>query len=216
MKDYKTILFDLDGTLLDTSEGIYNGTDYMTDKPGMPRVPDDVKPTFIGPPVAQKYEQYFGLTGEALREAASTYREYYGKQGYREASPYPGILELLDELRKRDYRLVVATMKREDMAFKCLEATGLLGCFDAVFGNSDIDSLSKAELIDRGLERIGEPRSTAVLIGDTSVDAEGAAEAGIDFIQALYGFGLTTEEERKAFPSVLTVDSVPELKVLYE
>ena len=57
MKDYKTILFDLDGTLLDTSEGIYNGTDYMTDKLGMPRVPDDVKPTFIGPPVAQKYEQ---------------------------------------------------------------------------------------------------------------------------------------------------------------
>lgn len=216
LKEYKTVLFDLDGTLINTAEGIFNGTDYMTEKLGLPRVPDDIRQSFIGPPVGEKYHEFFGLTGEALKEAAATYRDYYGRIGYKEAVPYQGIPELLDALRERDFRLVVATMKREDMAYKCLEAAGLLGAFDAVFGNSDTDSVSKAQLLEQGLERIGKPRSTAVLIGDTLVDAQGAAEAKIDFIQARYGFGLLTEEEQNRYPYVMAIQSPEELKQLYQ
>lgn len=209
---YRVVLFDLDGTLLDTSEGIYNGTDYMTDQMGLERVPDDVKPTFIGPPLSQRYHAYFGLEGDVLKEAVATYRRFYGETGYAQAEPYPGMKELLLALRERGVKTGVATMKREDMAFKSIEAAGLLDLFDVVVGNSDFDAKTKAGLIEDALLILGEDRDGCVLIGDTIIDADGARKADVDFIAARYGFGLKDDKEFETIPMVLAADDVPTIQ----
>lgn len=213
---YRVVLFDLDGTLLDTSEGIYNGTDYMTEQMGLERVPDDVKPTFIGPPLSQRYNKYFGLEGDELKKAVATYRSYYGEKGYRESRPYPGMEELLHWLRSQGIKTGVATMKREDMAFKSIEAAGLLDLFDVVVGNSDFDAKTKAGLIEDALLILGEDRDGCVLIGDTVIDADGAREADVDFIAARYGFGLKDEKEFETIPMVLAADDVPTIRAFLE
>lgn len=210
MKKKELIIFDLDGTLLDTSEGIYSGLDEMTRAMGLPPVEADVKKKFVGPSLAKAYHDYLGLEGEDLERAVRIYRSYYGKEGYRMACLYPDMRELLTSLKKEGKKIAVATMKREDMAFKSLEAAGILGLFDTVVGNRDLDPESKASLVRTCLEREKVDPADAVLIGDTNIDAQGAEEAGVDFIAAGYGFGFEDKESVKA-PCALFADDVSEI-----
>lgn len=200
-KRYKLVLYDLDGTLLDTSTGIYAGIDYVTEQMGFAPLSDDIKALFIGPPAPENFEKYLGITGDTLTHAVDLYRGFNASHGYKLTEEYAGMPALLHVTK--DIPAVVATMKRQDMADKTVDYAGYTPYFSHIYGNTDFNPLSKAELIKKACTQVGCRPEEALLIGDTELDAAGAKEAGCDFAAAAYGFGFTHASDINAYPSVL-------------
>ena len=204
---YDTIIFDLDGTLSDNSEGIINSVDYSLERMGIPTPDAATIRRFIGPPLKLTYQQYFGMDDEQSSRATDLYRERHETVGYLENELYPGIRELLTALKQRGAHLGIATGKPTVITRKILEHFGILELFDRVEGSAPMAvSNQKSVLIGRIL---AEFPGKAVMIGDTADDMRGAVEAGIDFIHVQYGF--SGDWRPKGMPSVRSVQELQEL-----
>ncbi|WP_449621681.1 HAD hydrolase-like protein [Robertmurraya sp. Marseille-Q9965] len=209
---YSTIIFDLDGTLLDTSEGIMVGASYTVQKLGIAELTMDQQKSFIGPPLLESFMRECGLTKNEAEIAVSLYRERYQKKGLYEAKHYHQMEELLFLLKKKGFKLAVATLKMDRFAKEILEYFGLLHYFDSINGIDEKDTLSKKDIIQLCLKEIEEyDYSKVVLIGDSIFDAIGAKEAGIDFIGVTYGFGFKAKEDIEQVDAVFTAKSVKDI-----
>ena len=192
---WDTILFDLDGTLTDSGPGIMNGLVYAAEKLGLPERERDFYRRFIGPPLQWSFQTFLGLDEERAREGVRVYREYYNDKGIWENTVYPGIGELLRELKGAGKALAVATSKPEGMALRVLERFGLLPELACVAGASmDEATDRKAASIRRCLAQCP---GAAVMVGDRAYDVRGAHENHIPAIGVLYGYG-SREEFREA------------------
>lgn len=190
---WDTILFDLDGTLTDSGPGIMTGIMYAVEKMGLPSHPRDFYRAFIGPPLIWSFETLLGLDEDQAKLAIKTYREYYMETGIWENTPYPGVKDLLANLKAAGRKLGVATSKPEVMALQVLERFDLLPWFDCVCGASlQEDRDQKAEAIERCLRQLG---GRAVMVGDRVHDIRGAHENRIPCIGVLYGYGSRAELE---------------------
>lgn len=190
---FHSILFDLDGTLTDSGEGIINCASLALAHYGLP-VPDrqDMR-VFIGPPLKDTFFK-FGVPEESLDEAVQIYRKEYVVTGIYQNFPYPGIRQLLENLKQDGCRLYVATSKPEHMAIHVLEHFGMDHYFDRICGAcSDGIRSKKDEVIAYLLESIG--AEDAVMVGDTKYDVIGAAVHGIPAIGVTWGYGLRREME---------------------
>lgn len=208
---YKLIIFDLDGTLLDTSRGIFNGLDFLSDHLGREHIDEDIKPTLIGPPLIDAYANVYGLKGSDLDGAMEIYRKYYNSKGYKEFDPYDGLEELLKKLKENNYFTAVATMKNQVSTDQVIENSGYSDLIDFVKGNSKRNSSTKADLLNECLDHFGIKKEEALLIGDTNSDAKGAQQAGIDFVPALYGYGYSHNGGSDDYPYVFKIKSPLEL-----
>ena len=207
MSKYKVVLFDLDGTLINTSEGIFNSVRHAEKMMGFDLVSDEQLNSFVGPPPVQSYMKNYGVTEEVAREATKYHREYGAKYGIYEAAVYQGIPELLETLKESGVKLGVCTLKRQDIAEKVLAHFKLLEYFDVVVGIDQQESLTKADTIDIALDAVKETnKENAALVGDSVYDAEGAEVAGVDFVGVLYGFGL--KEEQRDYQTVQNVSEL--------
>ena len=197
---YNAVIFDLDGTLTDSGEGIFACARYALEKMGRP-VPDgDTLRKFIGPPLAESFMHFCGMDEDTAREATRLYRERYAPIGWKENTVYPGIRSLLKNLKKQGVYLAVATGKPEDMAVRILEYFDLAQYFDKIAGpNRGELHANKADLIRRVLPE----GKKALMVGDTAGDVKGAKDTGIDSCAVLWGYG---EEEalRKSCPTHVT------------
>ena len=192
MSKYQVVLFDLDGTLIDTSEGIFNSVRYAEKMMGFSPIGDETLKQFVGPPPTQSYMKYYAVAEDIARQATTYHREYGLKHGIYEAEEYEGISELLKSLKDTGVKLGVCTLKRQDVAEKVLEYFGLLPYFDVVVGIDKQESLTKADTINLALRAIQhENKEDVVLVGDSEYDAVGAQRVGVEFLGVLYGFGLT-------------------------
>lgn len=194
---YDYVLFDLDGTLSDTSAGVTKGVQIALRAFGIEAELDDLR-KFIGPPLTYSFPTFYGFEGEDLTKVIDIYREYYLGGGLYDNRPYDGLHELLDKIRGDGRKLAVATSKLEDAAVDVLTRNGLAGHFDMICGaTADGTVTTKQEVLESFFRRAGDPdRSKVVLIGDTSFDANGAKAVGIDCIGVLYGFGTREELEQ--------------------
>lgn len=197
MSIYKNIIFDLDGTLLDTSEGIFNSVRYTEDSLGIEHMPEEDLHLHVGPPVLYAYEKFHNLDKDTARKAVKFHREYSTSKGIYEAKVYNGIPELLKDLKDSGFKLYVATLKRQDLAEKVLEHFQISQYFDLIVGINNAESLSKADMINIILSDIGGDKKSTILIGDSEFDAIGAAEAGIDCLAVTYGFGFKSADDIK-------------------
>ena len=210
---YENILFDFDGTIMDTSEGIRNSFDrvvavYHPDIPGR-----EVYDRMIGPPLRESFSSVFRLKEEDIVPAMKVYRVYYSEKGMFEAQPYDGIVELLGALRQAGRKVFVATSKPEVYTRRILEEKGMLGLFDFV-GGSDLEEKGRVEKVDVIRYVLAEngltgQEASCVMIGDTRFDMTGACKAGLDSVGVLYGFG--TRPELEAAGAGCIVSSVAEL-----
>lgn len=184
----KTILFDLDGTLTDSGEGIINCASLALDKLGLP-VPDrETMRVFVGPPLRESFPK-FGVRNEDVEEAIAIYRSRYVPIGMFENTPYPGIRALLAALKAHGHKLYVATSKPESMAKAILEKFELANYFDAIYGASlDSSRDSKEKVIAYVLAHNG-PCDDIIMVGDTHFDVLGAADNGIQTIGVSWGYG---------------------------
>lgn len=216
MKKYKGIIFDLDGTLLDTSEGIYNAIRYTEKKMGFDPLPDSVLHEFVGPPSLQSYLNHFPIDQETALQAVVHHRHYQSGQGAREAKAYDGMIPLLAMLKQSGYKIGVATLKRQDITETTLEAAEIIDYFDSIHGIDAAESLTKADIIRLVLRDFSLSPERAVMIGDSCYDAEGAAAVGMDFIAVDYGFGFKNIDEIKACHPVYTAFFVDDLIAFFD
>ncbi len=196
MSDYRYILFDLDGTLPDPGEGLTNSVAYALKKYGID-VPDrTVLYPFIGPPLYESFEVYYGFSHEKAEEAVGYYREYYRDKGIFENRVYDGILEMLSILRDKGYKLVLATSKPEQFALRILEHFNLDGYFHVMAG-ADMagNRIKKSDVIAHALEMCGAALAECIMVGDREHDVKGAAVFGIPCIGVLFGYGSREELE---------------------
>lgn len=191
---YKYILFDLDGTLTESAEGIRYSLGKAIAELQAPMPDLDDYTLYIGPPLIDTFRGLCGLGEEDSRRGVMLYRDYYDAEGKYKNKPYSGIRELLVQLRENGARLAVCTSKYEKFAEEILGITGLECCFDAVCGSTlDGSRKDKRDLIPYAVSSLGgsidEDREKTVMLGDTWFDARGARLCGVDFIGVTYGYG---------------------------
>ena len=192
---YSVLLFDLDGTLTDPGEGIRNSVAYALQKYGITVTEQESLNRFIGPPLQEGFQEFYGFSPKEAIRAVGYYREYYRDRGIYENCVYDGMEEVLKVLKQAGRHLVVATSKPEVFARQIISYFHLDPYFEYVAGMElDGGRGTKAEVIEYALEACKVPDRTKVLmIGDREHDVLGAKKAGIDCLGVLYGFG--TEEE---------------------
>ena len=209
---YTTVLFDLDGTLADTSPGIIRSVRYAEKVMGFAPLPQEELSQVIGPPLAQSLSRLYHLDQAATQEMIRVYREFYWKEGVLDIRVFDGMEELLAALRQRKVRLGVATMKLRPYAEKTLKNVGLLDYFETISSFADGEDSCKARLITRAMEELGEKdRSRVLMVGDSVFDSQGAALAGVDFAAVTCGFGLSDPQALAAYPYVTAAGDMREL-----
>lgn len=188
---YSYLFFDLDGTLTDPGMGITNSIIYSLEKFGI-KVEDRTSLyPFIGPPLLESYEKYYGFDEEKAKLAVNYYREYFGVKGLFENEVYPGMDEFLNKCREIGCKLVLATSKPEHYAVDIMKHFGLDRYFDCMCGSSMDASLeTKADVIRKALKCCNISFTENVLmIGDRKHDILGAKECHIDSAGVLWGYG---------------------------
>lgn len=193
---YKAILFDLDGTLTESGEGITKSVQYALEKLGRPEEDLEKLKVFVGPPLMEQFMKYAGFDQETARRAVEYYRERYSDVGIYENRLYPGVENMLRTLKGKGYRLAVASSKPEYFVKQILEYFHLTDCFEEIVGSEMNGSrTSKSEVIEETLSRLGMSgnRREAVMVGDREHDIMGAKTCGLDCVAVSYGYGSMDE-----------------------
>ncbi len=192
---YTDLFFDFDGTLYDTVEGITKCVRYALNKRGMDAPLEELR-CFAGPPLTDMFMEKFGFTREEGDQATRDFRERYVPVGLYESRPFPGIRELLEELRAAGLRLGVTTSKPQVLAEELLRRADLISLFDVICGAADEgEGNAKWQVLRRAMDRIGAREESSVLIGDTKYDVAGAKRCGIPCIGVGYGYAAPGELE---------------------
>ena len=195
-KDFRAMLFDLDGTLTNSAPGIKRSLRYALDKLGVTGYDPAVLDKFLGPPLIWSFKTYMGLDDDTAAEGLRLYRQDYNERGGKyDAEVYEGIPKLLAALRASGIRLGVATVKPENTAKEVLEHFDLMKYFETVSGGAPEEKKAeKKEMILRALERMDISADDSVLmIGDRVFDIEGGIAAGVKTLGVGYGFGGAAE-----------------------
>lgn len=191
----KNLFFDLDGTVVESSKGIINGFRHTFDKLNYPQLSDDTLNTFIGPPLEDTFLALAKGDLDWAEKATNIYRQYYGDKGMLEAELYPGMLQALTHLQELDYKLYIATSKKEDVAIKMLNSLGLDHHFKAIFGSTPLTP-TKTLVLKHALNMTNSAAEHSVMIGDREYDIIGGQNNNVaKTIGVLWGFGGKLELE---------------------
>ncbi len=194
MKDYKYIIFDLDGTLSDSKEGITKSVQYALKKVGIIEENLENLEHFVGPPMLEQYINVYGMDKEKALETLGYYRERYTPIGIYETQRYPGIIEILDAIKDKGLKIGMATSKPENMAEEVTRYLEIYDYFDIICG-ADLHGprQTKEDVLNKVFENTYFVKDESVLVGDTKYDIEGANKVGIDSVGVSWGTG--TKEE---------------------
>ena len=204
-----TVLFDFDGTVFDTVEGITKSIQYALRKHGRDAELEDLR-CFAGPPLVDKFMEVYGVSKEEAEQLVKDFRERYVPIGVYESGPFPGIRELLEALRRAGKKVAVATSKPQPLAELLLERAGLRELFDVVVGSGGgVNNDAKWQIVTRAMELSGSKPENCVLVGDTRYDVEGAQNCGIPCIGVRWGYA--AEGELEAAGAVMVVETMEEV-----
>lgn len=214
MGNYETILFDLDGTLIDSSECITSAVQYSLKSVGISEPNTNNLLRFIGPPLRDSYKNYYSLDPQQIEYARESFRNFFIEFGIPLNSVYQGIPDLLWILRTTKAHLLVATTKPKDLAEKVLQHLDLLQYFEEIIGGTETGTHStKSGIIKSAIQLNPRKASTdIVMVGDYKGDIIGANDNKIDSIAVTYGF--STKEELLLCNPTHTVESVSGLRNL--
>ena len=197
MKDYDYYLFDFDGTLCDTTEGIFNSIIYSLDCYGIKETDLKKLEFFVGPPLFESYKTVYGVSDEDAKYLIEKYRERYKTKAAQESRIYDGVKNMLEALKARGKKIAVASSKPKLFVDEISQYHDIYKYYDFVSAETFKNNhSSKKELINACLEYFGNPdKSKVIMVGDRFYDIDGAKASGVDSAGAVYGFG--TEKELK-------------------
>ena len=212
MRKYDYVIFDFDGTVTDTGEGILKSLQYSFEQMGDP-VPDlsDLK-KFIGPPIHYSFVTFYGVKEEDVGKYIEKYRERYRKIGIYECCLYDGMLETLKTLKKNGVKIGIASSKPVSLIYDVMNYLKITELFDAVVGTQFDDSnhSGKKDLVLQSMSKLGATdKSRVLMVGDRYFDIDGASGAGVDSCGVLFGYG--NEQEFKEHGATYIVASAQEI-----
>lgn len=211
----KIILFDLDGTITESGEGIVNSIEYALKALGITDYNRADLFRYLGPPIIETFKNEFGFDDLKAVDAVEKFRKYFRETGIYENKLYDGIELLLKRISESGRKIILATSKAEVFAVRILEYFNIINYFNIIAGSElDGSRIRKGDVIRYALNKAGIiDLNSAVMVGDRKEDIFGANEVGIDSIGVLYGYG--SLEELKNAGAVAIVKTVEELgKVL--
>ena len=207
---FDCILFDFDGTVFDTVEGITKSVRYALNKVGLDAELESLR-CFAGPPLADKFMEVYGFDRAAAEQAVRDYRERYRPIGMNECCVFPGIKDLLEKLRAAGKTVGIATSKPQELAEELLRRENMLGLFQVICGSlPDGNDSAKWQVVQRAMELCGAAKENTILVGDTKYDVAGAHKVGIACVGVRYGYA--AEGELEAAGADAIVEDLPELE----
>ncbi len=182
---YDNVIFDFDGTISDTSEGVIASIKYAFERLGVDVGVDFDYARFIGPALMDSFQRFVGLTHEQAKLATAAYREVYTPKNVYLCSLYDGVIEMLETLRANGIRLSIASAKPENQLKKAVDALGISDYFDVVCGQTDdkIEHNDKSDIIRRAI-----CGTSPVMVGDSIHDVAAARKVGVPVVGVTYGF----------------------------
>ena len=212
MRNYDYVIFDFDGTVADTGEGILKSLQYSFEQMGR-EVPDlsDLK-KFIGPPIHYSFVTFYGVSENEVEQYIEKYRERYRRIGVYECFVYDSMVETLKTLRENGVKLGIASSKPIKLVYDVMEYLRLTEYFDAVVGTQFDDSNhpGKTDLVLQSMAKLEDSdKSRTLMVGDRFFDIDGAAGAGVDSVGVTYGYG--SREEFMEHNATYIVDSPKEI-----
>jgi len=199
MKKYEYILFDLDGTLTDSSEGIMKSILYALDTMGVERPSDETLKLFIGPTLDYSFRTYMKFDEDTIKEGVRLYRERYSTVGKFENRPYDGIDKVLELLKNKGCKLLVASGKPETFVIDIMKHFDLMKYFDFCAGSTlDGTRSTKDDIIAYAFDKMNitpDKYDKVLMVGDRKFDVNGAKIIGIDCLGVRFGFAPEGELE---------------------
>lgn len=192
----KTFFFDLDGTLTDPAEGITRAVAHALSCYGI-HVPEPLSlaEKFVGPPLAEGFQQYYGFSAEESYRAIDRFREYFREKGIFENRLYEGVPALLESLKAQGHAVVLATSKPEEFAHRILKHFDLFSYFDFA-GGATMDErsrVSKEQVLSYAMESSGAAAARSFMIGDRDLDILAGKVFSLSTVGVLYGYGSREE-----------------------
>lgn len=198
MKKYKAVIFDLDGTLLNTLDDLSNSVNYAMRRCGFAeRTKDEVR-SFIGNGVRVLIKRAvpYGTSEDGYRKAYGVFKEHYSKNSRNMTAPYAGITEVVKRLKSDGYKLAIVSNKI-DFAVKDLRDEFFDGLIEVAVGDSDLTRIKpNPDMVFAAADKLGVSPSECIYVGDTDVDLETAVNSGMDCISVSWGFRSRAELER--------------------
>ena len=188
---YSLVVFDMDGTLADTSPGILQSFHYAAREMGVPEPDDALLMAHMGGSLHLSVQDALCIPEEDVQKAVDLFRTYYDTKGRMESEMFPGTLEVLEKLHSEGVKLGVATMKLHEYAVEQIGIWGVEDLFDTVHGSDVFGRVTKADTIDMCMYDCGIGPADTLMVGDTPNDYHGAKASGTDFLAVTYGFGFT-------------------------
>ena len=182
----QALLFDLDGTLVDSSKGIANSFQHTFDELKVPQPDAKTIRSFMGPPLISSFKAT--LPDSLVDQAVAIYRQYYHEKGQYESTLFPHITEALTALKNESLQLYVTTSKHEPVALQMCQDLEIANYFNGIYGSSS-DRVHKADVIQYALSTNSISNDKALIIGDTKFDLIGGQTIGIKTMAVTWGFG---------------------------
>ena len=211
---FDSAIFDLDGTIMDSAQGIVCSVEYALEKMGVTEYDRQTNLRFIGPPLVDSFMEYYSMSEADALRAVAFYRERYSVTGIYEARMYDGVRELLTRLKEQGVKLYIGSSKPEKYVRMILEKQGILDLFDYVAGATfDESRNNKEQVLTYLFEQVEIDKKSAVMIGDRYHDIDGAHYVKIPCIAVLYGFG-NEAEFKKHGAEYIAADTDEILKII--
>lgn len=207
---YDCVIFDLDGTLIDNSEGICSSILSLLPEFGISGTGEEELRPMLKDCTRNILKNNFSFQGDRLENAMKLHRSYMKSKGLFKVKLYSGVNDLLEFLESRGVTIALATLKNEWVANEILKNLNIRHFFSAVFGQNDAESIEKAEMIEK-IKSMFKVKK-AVLIGDSWIDGEAARKAGVDFGAVMYGMCFKSPGEAEVFKPVFSCENAFEIK----
>lgn len=213
MSNFDAVLFDFDGTVADTGEGVFLCVRYAIDAHGLEQPSDEEIRKFIGPPMIVSYHTlYPQLSDDEVQSLMQSYREKYAEVGLYKYKLYDGITELLKKLNENGIKTAVASSKPQEALENIIKVSGIDKYFDCIVGaDRNYTDSDKATIVEKAIKRTGvTDKSRVLMVGDRKYDIVGAHKAGIACAAVLFGYG--SQEEFNEYRSDYVVNSFKEVE----
>lgn len=208
----KTVIFDIDGTLLDSTLGIRSAVDYVTDKYEMKKLTDEEFLSFLSyAPITASFSNVCKTDEKMSKICGDEYIKRYKHGDMFKAVLYDGMIELLDFLKNNNYKLGIATYKNEQNARLLLAHLGIDKYFDEIFGSNEDNSRTKKDILFDCVKKMNNNYQECLFIGDSKTDAISANELNLPFIGVTYGFGFKNSDEVNQHQNILCANNTSEI-----
>ncbi len=209
----KAVMFDLDGTVIASKDGIFRSAAYALDTLGLPMPSEADMMAFLGPPLSEGFRSVCHVDESRIDEAVRLYREYYNGGGKFQAAVFDGVTECLQALKAKGIPSYITTSKPHVFAKEILSYFRTDTAFDGIYG-SEFDGTrgKKSEVVSYCMEQHGLRPEEVLLVGDRHFDVNGARQCGVRCVGVTYGYGSREElEQAGAWKLIDTPMALPDL-----